>query len=256
MLYSEERLLEITSLIQAAGSISVKELAKHFNVSDATIRTDLTKLESTGVISRTHGGAILNSATMPEPTLNERFHKEQKTAIAKRALQEIQNGDSILIDTGTTMLALAEELVHSNLHDLTIFSNDLDVIRLLESRSDYHLSVFGGTIRNGFHYSYGSQMIDELKKLYFDKVFLATSGISCTQGLTTATFDLAQIKTAMLHCSDHVILLSDSSKMHQIHLRKFADFEDISLLIMDQDLSDDTAVQLRKCISNLILVSY
>ena len=253
-MYNKERIEKILELLKEKGSVSVNELSDLFHVSGATIRSDLAKMDSAGIATRTHGGAILNSAVIRETLLNERVHNDQKQMIAREALHFIHERDIILLDTGTTMTALAQALARSEFEELTVFSNDLDVIRILEEKEHFSLYLFAGKVRNGFHYCYGTEIQNELSNYHFTTFFLASSAIHKDYGLTTENTDLARIKSAMIKASDRVILLADSSKIGSVHLRKFASLSDIDLLIMDHDVDPETEQMLQDSFKNLILV--
>ena len=178
----------------------------------------------------------------------------EKERIALKAVTLISENDTILIDTGTTMHALAGALAASQLTHLRVYSNDLDVLRILEEKESFELHLMGGVIRNGFHYTAGNQVIAELGNYHFGKMFLATSAISLESGLTTANSDLAAIKAAMISASEQVILLTDSSKMHHVLFQRFADLEAIDTLITDSGLAGEDAAALGGRIRSLIIV--
>lgn len=253
-LYTLQRRNEILGILREQGSISVNQLAEHFQVSGTTIRLDLTALERTGVISRTHGGAVLSQNMEREPLIPERENHLEKERIAQKAVSLISEQDTILIDTGTTMQALAKALAASPLLRLTVYSNDLDVLRTLEDKEQFELHLMGGVIRNGFHYTAGNQVIAELGDCHFKKMFLATSAISLESGLTTANSELAAIKSAMISASEEIILLTDSSKMNHVLFRRFADLEEVDTLITDSGLAKEDASALSGKIRSLIIV--
>lgn len=251
-LYTKQRRNEILRILREQGSISVNQLADHFQVSGTTIRLDLTALEKTGKVSRTHGGAMLSTLIEREPLIQERKNNIEKERIAQKAVSLISEQDVILIDTGTTMQALANALVSSPLSRLTVYSNDLDVLRTLEEKEYFELHLLGGVIRNGFHYTEGNQVIAELSNYHFKKMFLATSAISLESGLTTANSNLAAMKAAMIAASEETILLADSSKMHHVLFQRFADLDEVDMLITDSGMSDDDAAVLLESIQTLI----
>lgn len=253
-LYTTQRRNEILKILKEQGSISVNQLAEQFQVSGTTIRLDLTALEKTGLISRTHGGAILNTFVEREPLIQERENHAEKERIAQKAVSLIQENDTILIDTGTTMHALANALAASAITRLRVYSNDLDVLRILEEKESYELHLMGGVIRNGFHYTQGNQVIAELSNYHFEKMFLATSAISLKSGLTTANSDLAAMKSAMIAASQRVILLTDSSKMHHVLFQRFADLNAVDTLITDSGLADEDAAALGEIVGELVIV--
>lgn len=254
IVYNIERAEKILEIIRSQNRVSVNYLADYFNVSSTTIRTDLAKLESNGDIIRTHGGAMLKASLHREQLISERLHGDKKAMIANKALELINPGDTLLIDTGTTMLYLAQALVRSSLSKLRIFTNDIEIARILEEKENFEIHLMGGKMRNGFHYCYGYQIIEELKKYNFEKLFIASSAISLTHGLTTSNDDLAQIKTAMMKSSNNIILLADSSKVNHIDFQTFAEINEVDVLIMDSDVSPQYAQKLNECISKVILV--
>ena len=251
--YTAERTEKILEIIRSQNSVSVKYLADYFNVSGATIRTDLTKLENSGDIIRTHGGAMLKTSLHHEQQINERFNADKKIMIANRALEFIHDGDTVLIDTGTTMLYLAQALARSSFSKVRIFTNDIEIVRILEEKEDFEIHLLGGKIRNSFHYCYGHQSIEELKKYNFEKMFLATAAISTTHGLTVSNDELAQVKTAMIKSSKNIILLADSSKINRIDFQTFADIGEVDVLIMDSGITPSYEKKLKEHISKIIL---
>ena len=253
-MYNKERIERILDILKENGSMSVNELSGLFQVSGATIRSDLKKMEQAGLITRTHGGAMMNSPLLRETMLTERIHDDKKQLIAQHALQFIRERDILLLDTGTTMVALAEALVRSSFESLTVFSNDLDVIRILEEKEHFSLNLFGGKVRSRFHYCYGPEILYELSNCHFTTLFLAASAIHDVYGLTTENTDLARIKSEMIRASGNVILLSDSSKLGNVHLRKFASLSDVDTLVMDRDIPPEYETALRASIKNVVLV--
>ena len=248
-----ERQNEILKTIRREKSISVNELSRRFQVTKETIRTDLNKLEQTGEIKRTHGGAVLMVREELEPTLLDRSNSEEKMRIARQALNYVEDHQAILIDTGTTAFAFSRALAESDKKDLTIFSNDLTVLLELENRKDLQLNVLGGRIRSGFHYSYGEGLIDELEQYHFDKLFLTVSAMDIKSGLTTAQPDLARLKQAMVRASQEVIVLTDSTKYGKTHFQSYAALSDIDILITDDGMGEKDVEQLKKQIKNIVL---
>ena len=245
-LFTGQRRSEILRLIRQHGTVTVSELAEQFRVSGTTIRLDLAFLEKAGGIVRTHGGAMLNELSFHEPLISERVQEREKESIALRALEHIENNDVLLLDTGTTMVALARALLQSCFTKLTVYSNDLDVLRILEEKENWDLFLLGGKVRNGFHYTYGSRMIQDLKNLHFRKAFIATSAISYRAGLTVSDPDLALLKSAMIAGAETVCLLADSSKLHRVHFQQFAGFEAIDILITDSGISRQDLAELKE----------
>lgn len=255
-MFTEERRHEIIRLLKEKKSLSVLELSDIFNVSGTTIRTDLTELEAKGYLRRTHGGAVLPQQTtsfLREPGIKERAHFKEKQLIAEAALSYLESYETILVDNGTTMAAFDTALARSSLPGLTVYSNDLYGMQILEDKENCELRLIGGSIRSGFHYTYGPQVLDELRSYHFKKLFLATSAFS-KDGLTTANSDLGAVKSAMIASAEQVILLADSSKFGKIAFRKFADLKEIHTLITDSGISNGDYKLLKKHIPDVVIV--
>ncbi len=252
-LFNKERQQKILELMHRDGSVNVNSLAERFQVTAATIRADLNHLEAEGALTRTHGGAIAIISNRREPRMNERHNEEKKNRIAEKALESVEEGDILLLDTGTSMVSFAKALVSSPIKELTVFSNDIDVIRILEEKEGFSLHLLAGKIRNGYHYCYGSQISQTLKDCHFNKLFLSSSAVSISHGLTTANPELAQIKREMISASDEIILLVDSSKLHHVDFQKFADIKQIDMIVMDSELTEEDKYLLENAVKKLVL---
>ena len=255
-IYTEERRGEILRMLAENGSVSVAALSEKYNVSGTTIRIDLTVLESEGLLQRTHGGAVPVSdrrQLIREPLISERSRYEEKKRIARAAVSLLCQGDTILVDTGTTMTCFAEVLAASQISPLTVYSNDLRVLETLETKENCALCMLGGRIRSGFHYTYGQQVIEELSRYHFRKLFLASSAVS-ENGLTTSNSDLAAVKRAMIRAAEEVIVLCDSSKLGLLDFETFASLSEVNTFITDSSLSDQAHTYLQQCIPHLVIV--
>lgn len=197
---------------------------------------------------------MLKSSIQRELRISDRTNDDKKALIANKALELINSEDTLLLDTGTTMQALAQALLRSSLKRIRIYTIDLEVIRILEPRDDFELYLMGGKIRNGFHYCYGRTIPDELKYYNFEKLFLASSAISFEHGLTVSNNELAQMKQAMMQSSKNICLLADSTKLGRIDFQSFAGLEEIDTLIMDANVSDPDKEKLNEQISKVVLV--
>lgn len=232
-IYAELRKREICSLLRSNGQVSVEELCARFLMSPATIRNDLSELERSGLLQRTHGGAISclprTGAQLPEEVNEERKHR-----IARRALSFIQPGDIIALDAGTTTYALAALL--SGIPDLTIITNDLKIASYPGLDSSAHLILLGGPVRHGFHCTVGRALADASRRFYIDKLFLAASAMSAERGFSTHSMECADAKRAMLALADQVIVLADSAKTQRSAFLSFASLQDADVIITNTDV--------------------
>lgn len=245
-LFAEERKNQILELLQQKSKLLVPDLCEYFDVSPATIRNDLRDLESEKKLKRTHGGAILLEKASFE--LDSR-HKEvrnieQKRQIAACAAALIENGDTIVLDTGTTTLELAKCL--SEKRDLTIVLNDVEIAALLEETTQANLILIGGTVRHGFHCTVGPMAVSYLSELNVDKAFLSSNAVSLDRGFTTPDFNQAEVKKAMIQVASETIMLSDSSKFGKLSFTQFAAISEIDKLITDKGIDSETAARFRE----------
>ncbi|SFM06010.1 DeoR/GlpR family DNA-binding transcription regulator [Halanaerobium salsuginis] len=234
-MFAEERRKNIIYLLEKEKRVSVNELSGEFDVSRATIRRDLSELESDGFLRRTHGGAILRSSSKLELTFKEKEDKffSEKKAIGKKAAELIKDGDSIFLDAGTTTRHIIDNLKGKK--KLTIVTHALHIInKINEIKLDCELVVIGGNFKWSTEAMVGPIAEDILKKLRIDKSFIGTNGFKLDSFATTPELGEAKIKEIALEISSENFLLFDRSKWKQVYFYKFADFNLINYIITDQ----------------------
>lgn len=231
---AQVRQQSIAELVSKKGNVTVNDLCSTFNVSPATIRNDLRSLEDRGAVKRTHGGAIsCNKSAYELNTLQKEVQNvEKKRAIADEAIKQIQEGDAIALDSGTTTFELAKLLVKFN--NLTVLTNDLQIAAWLEQNTEVNIIMIGGSVRRNFRCTVGQSAIDMLTVLHVDKAFVAVNGVSVSKGLSTPSLEMAGIKKQMIDASDQVILLSDSSKINRTAFASYAPVRDVNTFITDE----------------------
>ena len=235
-MFVEERKIKILEFINEHKKATVATLCDRFYVSGATIRNDLRDLEAANLLVRTHGGAMVKTKTGFELTTSQKqvCNLEQKQSIARTAIQLIEDGDTILLDTGTTTLELAKLLFPKR--DITVVTNDLPIALLLEEADTFKVVFMGGLIREGFHctVTYGNLNREMLSGLTVDKAFMGTNSFSLENGASTPDISHAETKKLMISIALKVILLCDSSKLGKTSFAQFARLEEIDLLVTDQ----------------------
>jgi len=237
VLFAEERKRKLVEYINEKRRVTVPQLCHNFSVSSATIRNDLRELDEVGLITRTHGGAIKKSRTGHESAIENRdTRNEEKKIIARIALESIDDGDTIILDTGTTTMALARILGKKK--NITVITNDLNIAILLEVIDDLEVMVVGGILRKGFHCTVDHGISSLLNSISVDKVFMGANSFSLARGASTPDIAQAGIKQQMISIASKVILLCDHSKLETNSLVNFASIDDIDLLITDQILSE------------------
>ena len=229
-----ERLAEI---IREAGFVSVADTAGLLGVSGMTIRRDLEALESRGLLTRTHGGAVALGARRPEvydaeePVFERRRRKNAaaKARIAAAAARLVAPGETLALDVGTSVLALAARLADRG--ELRIFTNSLPTaIALVGGRSPVYL--LGGQLRAPEMAVIGPVARTQAGAYYFDRLFLGVSGVTET-GLYDYSLEDTEVKQAFIERSRQVVVLCDSSKFGHRALARICGIERCHLLITD-----------------------
>lgn len=234
-LFAEERKAKIVKLVNEKRKVLVPDLIEYFKMSPATIRNDLRDLEAAGLIKRTHGGAIPSDSVRVGFELDNRRKNvnllREKEAIARKAAEMVDDGDIIILDTGTTTLEMAKLLKHKR--NVTVIVNDIVIAACLEQFEGISVVVIGGTLRKKFHCTIGPFAVKLLSELNVDKVFTGTNGFSIQKGCTTPDINQAEIKKVMVQISTQVIVLCDSSKLGKNSFVQFAPSNQIDTLITD-----------------------
>ncbi len=214
-MFAEERQIEISLILGKMGSIKVNELSEHFNISEATVRRDLQEMENKKLLTRTHGGAVKADITNFEPSFMEKRDErhEEKFAIASFAAGLVKNGDTIILDSGTTTLEIAKIITAEN---ITVITNSIDIAVELSNRNNVELILTGGTLRLNTRAMVGYICEEMLKNFRVDKAFIGANGISLSDGITTPNLVEARVKKAMINSSLKSIIVADSSKFDNV----------------------------------------
>ncbi len=238
-MFAEERKQKILEFVREHKKATVQELCDAYDVSSATIRNDLRELEGSGLLLRTHGGAIVKSKAKFELGTKEKkiLYKAEKNGIAEKALELIEDGDTIILDTGTTTLELAKKLGRKK--NLTVVTNDLDTALILDEIGIERVIVLGGILRSGFHCTVGSRGRDLLAGLQADKAFMGVNGFTFEKGASTPDLQHAEIKEAMVQAATKVYLLFDRSKLGRKAFARFAGPDEIDGIIIDEITKDE-----------------
>ncbi len=238
---TEPRREQILNLLEEIGTLNVGDLADRFAVSVVTIRKDLDELESEGFLQRTFGGAVFSHRSRFNRSFFERvqIHRQEKRAIAAAALEYIKDGDTIILDAGTTTLALAQ-LLKEQVKSAFIITCSVPVALELSS-AGYDILLLGGLVRNKSLALLGRETLTILDRYSADKAFLGSSGFTAEKGHSTPNPDDAQIKEAIMRVSDETYVLVDSSKYGHNCLTSFTRLCDVDLTITDSHLSSSKA---------------
>ena len=229
-----ERLEEITRLVNQKGTIRVSDIVKLLNVTDMTVRRDLVELEEQGVLTKIHGGARSNKAFQYREYSHAEKHiqnKEAKQAIASKAAQLIEDGDTIFLGPGTTVAFLAEAL---NNQRLTVITNCMPVFTLLMAKKteDFQVFLLGGEYRQVTEAFVGEITNTSLEKLRFSKMFFSGNGVKDGEVMTSTLAEAYTQNLALKHSLEKYLLL-DSSKIGKDDFTSFCKLRDLTALITD-----------------------
>lgn len=225
---------EIIKLLHKDRFVKVSQLGRLFNVSEETIRRDLDKLEKDGLLKKLHGGAVpVDIANVDNiKPIKERIEENisEKSVIARLAYDLIEDGDTLILDTGSTILHLARILDDKN---VTVITNDISIAYELSQKDNINLIISGGNLRPNSYTIIGPECEKAFATFNVNKLFLSTSGIKLQQGLTTSNNTDAFIKQRMIASADKTICLADHSKFGRVALVTFADLSDLDIIVTD-----------------------
>ncbi|MCK5155378.1 MAG: DeoR/GlpR transcriptional regulator [Spirochaetales bacterium] len=232
----EFRKKHILEEIERNGRVSLQELVKRFQLSEMTVRRDLTELERQGFLIRKYGGAVKTEAVDTLFSFNRRVERnsDQKEAVCRTASQFIYDGDIIFIDCGTTLFRLARFIKNKRIRVIT---NSLPVVSELLNDPQIRLSFVGGDIDSDRQASYGriaEKIISEFKA---DKAFIGMDGVSLSNGLSSFDEKEGMITKTMAEHAGKVYLLCDSSKIEKDSYFRFAPISLIDILITDSEMN-------------------
>jgi len=249
-----ERRTKILELLEKHGQITVGNLSKRFKTSEVTIRNDLKALNQRGLIRRAHGGAVKIATVSMDPSLKIKaeLHADEKRRIGAAAAEMINDGDSVILDSGTTTHQIARQIKHKK--DLKVITNGLNIAMELFGAKDIQLIFLGGVIRQNSLSAVGHFAEDILAQLSADKVFLAVDACDLDFGLSTPNVEESQVNQAMARIAKEKILVADSSKFGKRSLSRIVPLSDIDVIITDRGLPSEIQNELRARELKLVLV--
>lgn len=230
-MFREERHALILEILEQQGRAVVPGLSKHFRVSADTIRRDLRQLETRGLIRKTHGGAMQRVVTAPPYYARLQQVPAVKEAIGRRAAELVQEGDTLIIDSGTTTLCLARAL---SVNRVTVVTNSLEIAREVATHREYELVVLGGKWDPVHNELVGHTTVEQLSGYRVDKVFMGMTALDRGSGITDLSEADANLKRAMIDVSQRVIGLVDHSKIGRVAFCRVAPANAIDLLVTDE----------------------
>jgi DeoR family transcriptional regulator of aga operon len=235
---AEQRQARITAIVEDEGFARVADLAARFGVSTVTVRSDLQALETRGRLRRIRGGAVPRHALRSEQPFEvaARDLAEEKARIGRCAAGLVADGDTVLLDVGTTTTAIAEALVaRTDLRDVTVVTSGLKVALALEPAGPrISVVVTGGTLRRLQHSlvnPFGTLMLERLNA---SLAFIGCNGVDPRGGVTNINLPEAEVKRAMLLAARRPIVVADATKLGDVEVAKVCDLAEVSMLVTDR----------------------
>jgi len=245
-----KRHTQILNIMSNGKKIVVNELAEKLNISPATIRQDLTSLENNGFLKRVHGGAILNDTDDISHRIGINY--EEKLKIAKAALEFVEEGETIFIESGSINALFAQEIVKER-RSTTIITNNAFIARQIGQSAEGRVILLGGIYQAESECLVGNLVKECLNILNFSKAFIGVDGFTKTTGFTGKNMMRADINSDIIKRSPETYILTDSSKFGKMTMLKYCDAKDIQYLITDNDIPADYLGFFKKLNVNVII---
>lgn len=227
------RLNSIEQYVISKETVSIDELCEVFGVSKNTIRRDLNDLESRGHIAKVYGGVttVGSPGAVPMPVRTS-LNSSDKNHIGMLAATEVQDGDTIFIDSGSTTVCMLRYL--SNRKRVTVITHSLSAMSEAAKYDNLSLISLGGIYNSVTDSFTGLSAFETLSGMTISKAFMAATGISLESGMTNTTFLEAEIKRGVVHRAGSVYLMADSSKLDKAAVISFCQLKDLSAFITDR----------------------
>jgi len=249
-----ERHTKILELIDERGKVEVSELSRLFSISEVTIRNDLKDLHKRGLVRRAHGGAVRIETVNVDASLQVKaaLHADEKQRIGAAAAALIKDGESVILDSGTTTQYIAKLI--KDRKDLTVITNGINVAMELLGARDVRLVILGGMVRQNSYSAVGHFAEDMLRQLSADKLFLAVDAFDLDFGLSTPNPEESKVNQQMVQIATETILVADSSKFGKRSLSRIVPLSAVDKVITDNALTADIQAELRSSGIDLVLV--
>lgn len=236
-LLAEPRRMKILEWLQEEGSARVRDLSAAFSVSEATVRQDLERLEADGFIVREHGGAYLKSVPqqVQSMSLQHLVNMDRKKMIGRTAAAQVANGETIILDSGSTVTEMAKSLVEHE--HLNVITNALNIALTLGALPSMTVHMPGGQFKAPTLSLTGEKSVEFFQGIFAEKLFLATAAVSFEAGLTFPALADLHIKRAMVKAASRIYLLADSTKIGRNSFSSLGPVSLIHCLITDDGIS-------------------
>lgn len=230
-----ERKAVIIEILMEENSVSVSDLSQRLNVTQVTARADLAALEKEGLLVRTHGGAHLGH----HPKIFERMQAGSvyKEKIARAAADLIENGDTVIITSGTTTALIAKYLLGKR--DIHIVTNNTLLLTHVRNNPQVRVTLIGGEFRPEDEGLVGPMALASLEQFHVSKAFIGIDGASLKQGFTAHTLESAVLVHKMAEQADQVVAIAHSGKFGKHGFARILPFGDVDVLVTDRELTQE-----------------
>jgi len=249
-----DRRTVILKQLEKNDQVNVLELSRQFNVSEVTIRKDLKHFEKKNILIRSRGGAMKQSLINVDLSIYDRRRQniKLKEAIGAAAANLIISGETILLDTGTTIMELAKHLPKKI--EITVITNSVDITFRLSEYPHIRVIMPGGILRRNSLALVGEQAAESLRNFYCDKYFLSADGVDIERGMMTTNIEEASLARINIKNSKKVYALIDSSKFLSKGITAIAPLADVDTLITDSGIPSSVLADIRALGVNVIVV--
>ena len=240
-----ERQAKILELLEEHGKVEVPDLSRRLSASEVTIRKDLRELDGRGLLRRAHGGAVRAVTVSADPSLyiKAALHAEEKQRIGAAAALLVGEGESVIIDSGTTTQQVARHL--RGRRGIKVITNALNVAAELTGTDGVEVIMLGGLLRQNSASVVGQFAEEMLKHFSADKLFLAADALDVEFGLSTPNLDESRVNQVMVAAARETIVVADSSKFGRRSLSRVVHLHEIDKIITDDGLPEETRDDLR-----------
>jgi DeoR family transcriptional regulator, aga operon transcriptional repressor len=249
----ERRQLILNEILEQ-GYVKVSILADRFAVTQTTIRKDLSALEKQGLLHRSYGSAIPSSAPVKDISLGKKkmINYDAKLRIARAAAELVEENDSILLASGSTIAVFAENLKPKG--RINVVTTAVNISSLLGENDSISVTQVGGMLYSNTLSVYGSDAIQAVRNIFCSKLFFGIDGMGLSHGVTCATREEAELTQAMMHSSAQKIVLCDSSKLGRRGFAHIAAISDIDIIITDSGFPEAARTQFEAAGVKMIVV--
>jgi len=231
-----QRYAKLIEIVSQYGKVEVNELSKLLGTSQVTIRKDLDYLSDRGILRRERGYALLKS----KDDINYRmaFHYEAKQKIAKAAADLVDDGETIIVESGSTCAMFAEQLV-STRRGITVITNSSYIANFIKDNPDVEIILLGGNYQKHTQAMVGPMTKECVKNFHVDKIFVGTDGFSKEAGFTGVDLIRSDTVRSLAASANHTYILTESAKLQHAGAIQFLKTEDVYQLITDDKISPE-----------------